>query len=365
MTVQQKPDPSLQTPKLVFAPVGLEYADRQRVWQGIPSIARTSRGTLWVTFYGGGKREGKGNYVIVVRSDDDGITWSNPQIVITHESAEVRTFDPCIWIDPADRLWVFWSQSSIHYDARLGVWGMHCQDPDAPAPAWSAPERMANGVMLNKPTVLSTGEWLFPCALWACDPPAEDHGLQDEMRSNVFCSTDSGQSLTLLGSADIPDRHYDEHSVLELADGRLWMLVRTRYGIGQSFSHDRGRTWEPGTPTDLGGPDSRFFVGRLNSGRLLMVNHHCASSRTNLRATLSEDDGLTWKGDLLVDGRASVTYPNATEGEDGTLYVVYDRERGREREILLAVFREEDILNCGGETPTPRRRALVNKGAPV
>jgi predicted neuraminidase len=361
----QQLDPPLQMPKLVSAPVGAEYADTQRIWQGIPSISRSSGGTLWVTFYGGGKREGKGNYVIVVRSDDDGLTWSDPQMVITHDSPEVRTFDPCTWVDPLDRLWVFWSQSSVRYDGRLGVWGMFCQDPDATAPAWSAPARMANGVMLNKPTVLSSGEWLFPCALWACDPPAEDHGLQDEMRSNVYCSTDSGEHLTLLGSADIPDRHYDEHSVLELGDGRLWMLVRTHYGIGQSYSHDRGRTWDPGTPTDLGGPSSRFFAGRLNSGRLLLVNHHCSSSRTNLRATLSEDDGLTWKGDLLVDDRASVTYPNATEGEDGTLYVVYDRERGQEREILLTVFREEDILSSGAEPPTARRRAIVNKGAPL
>ena len=265
----QHPDLPLQPPKLVSAPVDAEYADSQRVWQGIPTIARTPKGTLWVTFYGGGKREGKGNYVIVVRSGDDGVTWSEPQMVITHASPEVRTFDPCTWVDPLDRLWIFWSQSSVGYDGRLGVWGMHCTDPDAAVPSWSAPERLANGVMLNPPAVLSTGEWLFPCALWACDEAVEDHGLQDEMRSNVYCSTDCGQHLSLRGSADVPGRHYDEHHVLELADGRLWMLVRTHYGIGQSFSRDRGRTWEPGTlprglplPTDArphpgpGTPDS-------------------------------------------------------------------------------------------------------------
>ena len=34
---------------------------------------------------------------------------------------------------------------------------------------WSDVKYIANDVMMNKPTVLSTGEWLFPLAVWNYD----------------------------------------------------------------------------------------------------------------------------------------------------------------------------------------------------
>jgi hypothetical protein len=42
-------------------------------------------------------------------------------------------------------------------EARL--WATVCENPEAEKPAWSVPRRIWHGVMLNKPTVLSTGEW--------------------------------------------------------------------------------------------------------------------------------------------------------------------------------------------------------------
>ena len=45
---------------------GFEYADENRVWQGIPGIERAANGRLWVTWYSGDEGEGAmGNYVLV------------------------------------------------------------------------------------------------------------------------------------------------------------------------------------------------------------------------------------------------------------------------------------------------------------
>ena len=74
-----------------------------------------------------------------------------------------------------------------------------------------------------------------------------------------------------------------------------------------------------------------------------------------MTALLSEDDGETWPYRLLLDQREKVSYPDAVETDDGKIMVVYDRDRGyykksiedmlsSEREILLAVIREEDII---------------------
>ncbi|MDW7656949.1 MAG: sialidase family protein, partial [Bacillota bacterium] len=152
-----------------------------------------------------------------------------------------------------------------------------------------------------------------------------------------------GRTFSLRGGADVPDRSFDEHMVLEQQDGRLRMLVRTHYGIGQSFSEDSGQTWSAGADAGLGGPCSRFFIGRLRSGRVLLVNHVAFKGRNNLTVLLSDDDGRTWPYQLLLDERDHVSYPDATETDDGRILIAYDRERYAAREILMATVTEEDI----------------------
>jgi hypothetical protein len=76
-------------------------------------------------------------------------------------------------------------------------------------------------------------------------------------------------------------------------------------------------------------------------------------------AFLSEDDGETWKGGLLIDRRVGVAYPDATYTQDGKIYVIYDFDRLGEKEILLAELTEERILS-GGEIEKSELM-LVNK----
>lgn len=239
-----------------------------------------------------------------------------------------------------------------------------------------------NGFMMNKPLVTSKGEWLFPCAIW-CDTsgsvPSERHGLENEQFSNVYASTDCGKTITLRGHADIPGRSFDEHMLVEKKDGALWMLVRTFKGIGESFSTDGGYTWTPGRNSHIDGPCSRFFIRRLKSGRLLMINHYnfdqridlddimnqgnvkSWKGRSHLTAMLSEDDGETWPYTLLLDERNEVSYPDAKEADNGYIYVTYDWERVTQREILMARFTEDDILRGKILSPEGKLRVLVNK----
>ena len=162
-------------------------------------------------------------------------------------------------------------------------------------------------------------------------------------------------AMKKLGFADVKDRHYDEHMILEMKDGSLRMFVRTKYGIGASNSYDGGRSWSKDFDTGYGGPCSRFHITRLRSGRILLINHFKFSGRNNLTAMLSEDEGKTFPYKLLLDER-EVSYPDAKEADDGFIYVTYDRERGSylsnmkevmasAREILIAKITEEDIIS--------------------
>ncbi|MCX7705799.1 MAG: glycoside hydrolase, partial [bacterium] len=314
----------------------------------------------WLTWYSGGDGEGPENYVIVVKSVDAEKTWFEPFLVIDPPS-KIRAFDPCLWLDPAGRLWLFWAMSNGLWDGRGGVWTMVNENPDSGISKWSKPKRVADGIMMNKPTVLSSGEWLFPIAIWNREPFI--HETNHLRFSNVYVSYDAGRTINYFSSADVPERTCDEHIIVELKNGSLWMLVRTSYGIGESFSFDRGRTWTPGRDSGIPGPDSRFQIRRLKSGNLLLINHHGFKDRvrSHLTALLSEDDGKTWQYKLLLDERENVSYPDATEDEYGRIFIIYDHDRYGAKEILMAVITENDIKAGRIVTPDSKLKVTIDK----
>ena len=375
-------DSCLNPAKIFIRPSALRFQDRYRRWQGIPSIEVTDRGRIFVNFYSGQEAEVGGNVMILCVSDDRGQTFRSAEVAVEHPDPACRIYDPNLWIDPDGRLWMTWNQSRGFNDGRIGVWTAICEQPDREPLQFTSPRRIANGIMMNKPTVLKNGDWLFPCAIW-CDTsgsvPSEDHGLQCEQFPNVYGSSDRGKTITLWGHAQMPNRSFDEHMLVEKNDGSVWMLSRTFDGIGESFSRDGGHTWAPGRKSHIPGPCSRFFIRRLKSGRLLMINHHQFKEKINLNdimsqgnvkswkgrshltAMLSDDDGATWKGFLLLDERDEVSYPDAKEAADGFIYVTYDWQRVKEREILMARITEDDILRGECADPGSRLRILVNK----
>lgn len=348
-----KTEAALQSPHIQTDP-GQKYATESRRWQGIPGIECDSDNRLWATWYSGGDGEGPENYVLLVNSEDEGQTWSKPLVVID-PPGNVRAFDPVLWIDPLQRLWWFWAQSDGLFDGRAGVWGITLESQDAKS--WSAPRRLCDGIMMNKPIVLASGEWMLPVAVWGHKPVVHPAVDPEARTPHVVVSADGGQTWERRGGVEIENRSFDEHMIIERHDNSLWLLTRLREGIGESTSDDKGYTWSPGRKTTLTQPDSRFFIRRLNSGNLLLVKHHDTLKRSHLTAFLSTDDGQSWQGGLLLDERAGVSYPDGAQVQDGRIFIIYDRDRYGAKEVLLAVFREEDILKGN----TTRLQILVNK----
>lgn len=360
-------DPAL-APVLVNKSPGPEYADDTRIFQGIPGIERAANGRLWALWYAGGSDEpgeGPGNYVVLVTSGDDGKTWSGPKLVID-PPGPVRAYDPTLWHDPQGRLWLFWAQSYKWWDGRSGVWAITTENSGDASPRWSGAHRLSDGIMMNKPTVLKSGEWLMPAAVWAGKPRADvefAHDLGARSGANVMRSKDGGKSWPFLGQAIVPQRVFDEHMIVERRDGSLWMLVRAAYGIGESFSMDQGKTWSAGVQSEIPHVNARFFIRRLASGKLLLVTHNPPDKKTrsHLVAHLSDDDGKTWTGGLMIDERKGVSYPDGIEAPDGLIHIIYDYNRTTDREILMAKFREDDVMSGAFKSPGAQARMLVNK----
>ncbi|HPJ99231.1 MAG TPA: exo-alpha-sialidase [Candidatus Hydrogenedentes bacterium] len=246
LAVEEKgDDPALAAPPIIMNP-GPEYADSTRLFQGIPGIERAPNGRLWATWYAGGDNEGPLNYCALATSGDDGKTWSSVQIAID-PPGDVRAFDPCLWHDPSGRLWWFWAQGFSLWDGRAGVWAIATDNSGDASPVWSEPRRLCDGIMMNKPTVTRSGEWLLPVAIW--EFPARvmkeeyAHDITAGTGSNVWISRDQGATFELLGRPDVEGRACDEHMIIERNDGSLWVLVRTRTGLGEAISTDGGRTW--------------------------------------------------------------------------------------------------------------------------
>jgi formylglycine-generating enzyme required for sulfatase activity len=352
--------PALQSPQHFGVP-SAEHAVTNRAFTGIPSIAVAPRGRIWAVWYAGvTPSEDANNYVVLATSGDNGTTWSEVLTVDPDGSGPVRSFDPELWVSPDGRLFLFWAQR--RNAVKPEVWCVETTQPDVGQPAWSRPRRISEGVMMCKPVVLSSGEWGLPISQWGSNGwSVGDNSAQ------LVVSSDAGKTWSLRGSCNVPEdaREADEHMVVERTDRSLWMLVRTRYGIGESVSTDRGKTWPELKPSAIQHPTSRFFLRRLFSGNLLLVKHGPIDTRTgrsHLTAYLSKDDGKNWSGGLMLDERNGVSYPDGDQSPDGLISIIYDYNRTTDRNILMASFREEDVVAGRDASGMVRLRQLVSHG---
>ena len=334
-------------------------------------IERTPGGRLWACWVAGG--DSPKAFFVLATSDDDGETWSNPRLVVDSHKANLprdrSVLVGNLWTDPLGRLRLIFDQSMDMFDGRGGVWVSVCENPDADQPAWSRPRRIWHGVTLNKPTVLSTGEWMLPISFDQRGGLGAFKGtfkkLDPYRGANVFVSTDEGASWRRRGMARFPRPDWHEHMIVERRDGTLWMLARTGNGIMECTSADGGRTWSEPAPSNIKHPVARFHIRRLASGRILLVKHGETTDRhegrSKLTAWLSDDEGKTWKGGLMLDERKGISYPDGFQAPDGTIYISYDRNRATDGEILLSRFTEEDVLAKELVGPKSKRKMLISR----
>lgn len=351
---------------------GPAYDDSVRMFQGIPSIAVAPGGKrLWATWYGGGTGEGPHNYILLATSGDGGATWSK---VLATIDPPCRASEPAVWVDPDGVLWWMWNQYP-HGLTSPGsqLWVMTTRNPDDETPTWDSPRLIATEMNnFNKPTVLRDGTWLWPTGSWQWRTERWE-GAQRALGhlSRPMFSRDGGQTFYYGGEIPTPIElnAFDEYQVVEREDGVLWLMNRMRqYGIGQSFSHDGGQTWSEFESSGIEHTTSRFFFGRLQSGNLLLVKNGPLDEnvgRSQMMAFLSQDDGATWTGGLMLDERDRVSYPDADQAPDGTIHVIYDRARHHDKEILLATFTEADVLAGEPVSDQARFKVIINKATGI
>ena len=177
----------------------------------------------------------------------------------------------------------------------------------------------------------------------------------DRSGAYVYYSDDDGRTWKASAQVTVPPHRKGgfhqgtrwnhgsvEPTVVELNDGRLWMLMRTSQDRHyQAFSEDGGETWSEATPSPFYGTITMPTLYRMGDGRLLFfwcnttplperagtdgVWEDVFTNRDALHVAISSDDGRTWKGfrELLLNPeRNSPVFGNTSGGEDKSVHQV-------------------------------------------
>lgn len=312
----------------------------------------------------GGAHDNDGSEVFGMTSDDEGVTWSDPFDIIKPDDTVNAVRMPNFMRMKDGRLVCFCRHRTSMLDTWTGM--ITCLDEDglgksgAGPSQWSAPRRISppapgRHVLLNNRVVRlekgdHAGRILLPLASpWPWD---EEDGRGSDIRTWVLRSDDEGE--TWLPSESMlpgPERGLMEPYIIELADGRLRMWMRTQVHTQyESVSSDGGITWSEAVAGPLVSPESPVAVARHEASGLLMVvwNHNRkgnhTADRTPIGVAFSSDEGESWFGEQKLDpstelgnGDNSFSYPSADFlGDQG--FVTYYENCDRRISLILRRF---------------------------
>lgn len=221
---------------------------------------------------------------------------------------------------------------------RLDVW--HAKSTGSASSSWTVPARIWEGRAgdLQSVTQLSSGRIVLPVSYyvdrnWGNRGEGPDQfTYTGQFDTTILFSDDAGatwqKSPSILRTAtpDLASYGAIEPVVLQLNDGRVWMLLRTQQGrFYESFSAD-GEIWSTSRPSAIKSSDSPAALARLSDGKMLLVWNNCQrhpyaqGSRHVLHASLSDDDGETWSGyrEIVRDPQRNV--PPPPSGDHGVSY---------------------------------------------
>jgi hypothetical protein len=198
-------------------------------------------------------------------------------------------------------------------------------------------------------------------------------GVPDKVRIRFLKEYVDGKPIFVSQFPVDNDASFAEQMPIIRKDGSLFTFYRARKGQKFAESFDGGKTW------NLGGYypmqfsiNTKCILTTLPSGGVLLVANDVQmkdengrriyfytdedgkqreltqhkTARTRMTAYLSDDDAKTFPHKMLLCDEGQISYPSATLGKDGSVYIVYDQGRGvrGQHTIFLSKITEADIL---------------------
>lgn len=309
------------------------------------SITELPNGDLVIAYFGGSGEYEADTRVHLTYKRKGTDKWTAP--VVISDNPEVPEGNPVIWQAPGGDLWLFnvarfgptWCDSKVQ--ARTSTDG---------GKTWGKPYLVSDEIGIlcrSKPIVLADGDYLLPVYKETGNDPEftapDTSSFFYRYNPKTKKWTETNRIRSKLGNLQpAPAMISDDYLVAYCRrgggyegkeDGRI---VRTE-------SRDGGKTWSPGTETELPNPNAAVDFHRLKSGNLLLVYNDSNDDRTPLTLAMSTDGDKTYphRRDIGV-GDHDYAYPYLIQTSDGKIHLVYTQD-GRTT-VMHAVFDESAVL---------------------
>jgi len=285
-------------------------------------VAVTGNGRVWT---GTIAMAEDGSRSVILSHSDDFVKWTTDTLSIED------CIESVLWNAPDGILHMFCSTTDGNIKTRL------CRNHYADEPEWTHGTEIGRGPWkCTSPPVVSFGAWVLPVSF----------------QKGVFTLTSKDNGCTWSRNRTflrVPDKVSGDNNPVITNDGQTLSIYMRSTGTTQCYrsqSSDNGLTW--GAPEAfMPNPDKDICFGRLPDGRLLMVkcsrldhNVHVASQK--IIAYLSDDNGQTWYGGLVINADRKASGPRTTIDKDGNIYVfyTYDAEGNPQTRICRTTARE-------------------------
>ena len=265
-------------------------------------------------FYGGAADESPAR-IVRIYSDDQGRTWSRPEVVVENKSG-CNVMSVSLLHLASGKLAMFYCVKNSWIDCRP-----HMQVSSDEGATWTEAKRVLDApgyFVMNNDRVIQTakGRIIIPLAFHRSkgeDPHSSKSWDARAITMWIYSDDEGGTWKEASSWWAMPVRSgsgLQEPGVVELADGALFSWSRTDQG-GQYgfFSSDHGNTWTPPAVTELKSPNGPASIKRLpgSNDLLALFNDHSGrfpfpkGRRNPLVAAISSDGGKTWPQRKLVE----------------------------------------------------------------
>lgn len=323
------------------------------------SIVRLDDGALLyaTTEFGGDGNDFATAHIVARTSSDGGRTWG-PQRILQENTGRQNVMSVTLrrlaLPAPEGTLALFYLQKNSVTDLRMFVRFSTDEAATFGEPVLVTGDPGYHVVNNDRVTQLSTGRLVVPASSTA-DVQQENHFV-----SHCYLSDDGGRTWRAgTGRIDLPQRGAMEPEVIELAGGRLMMILRTQLGhIAAGYSDDGGDTWSEARSLGVVAPEAPATIRRIPAtGDLLLIwnNTYVAGAghggpRTPLTSAVSSDEGRTWRHirNLEPDAARTYAYTSVLFVQDRALLTYWDNRLGttryssRFRSLPVSWFYEQD-----------------------
>jgi hypothetical protein len=308
----------------------------------------------WVmVMLGGGHTEPlPQNQIYITRSKDEGKTWSalepidlgvkarNPHTAVTLSELMVHGSRCTMFAATHDGTFAAWQEWITHSDDDCHTW----------SPLDPAPGRLRERTFIRNHIVTRDGRILLPFQHYLAvrSPVNISEGRIFSApigpRNGVLMSADGGKTWNEHGDIRLTDddnyHGWAENNIVELADGRIAMILRAD-GLGgvlyYAESTDGGRTWPAyARKTDIPNPGSKATLYSLGGDVVALLHNPNPSHRSPLALWISYDGLKTWPYRRVLvpescDGpQGRLNYPDGFVSADHTmLHFAFDDNRHR------------------------------------